>query len=123
MSNFKIKKKVLKTSKLSIFSTIFKLSFIPQKSIFHIFFEEFVFFGELFIIYYIFYTLHPLKNAIYPPKIVISCFFYGICILGGTFDNLHIFYCILTLKNYHLSPENQYFVFFLWNSHFGRNIL
>jgi hypothetical protein len=23
--------------------------------------------------------------------------------------------------NYHLSPENRYFMFFLWNLHFGRN--
>jgi hypothetical protein len=27
------------------------------------------------------------------------------------------------LKNYHLSPENQYFIFFLWKSHFWRNFL
>jgi len=91
MSNFKIKKKVLKTSIFSIFLTLGKLSFIPRKSIFYIFFEEFVFFGELFIIYYIFYILHQLKNAIYPPKIDISCFFYGIRILGGTFYNFTFF--------------------------------
>ena len=91
MSNFKIKKKVLKTPSFSIFSTLGKLSFIPRKSIFYIFFEEFVFFGELFIIYYIFYILHQLKNAIYPPNIVISCFFYGIRILGGTFYNFTFF--------------------------------
>ena len=57
--------------------------------------------------------------AIHPPKIVISCFFCGIRILGGTFRNSSFFrpwkYC-------YSSPENRYFMFFLWNSHFGRNI-
>jgi hypothetical protein len=27
------------------------------------------------------------------------------------------------LKNYYLSPENQYFIFFLWKSHFQGNFL
>ena len=50
MSNFKIKKKVLKTPSFSIFSTLGKLLFIPRKSIFHIFFVEIAFSGELFVI-------------------------------------------------------------------------
>ena len=51
MSNFKNKKKVLKTPTFSIFSTPEKLSFIPRKSIFCVFFMEFAFWEELFIIY------------------------------------------------------------------------
>jgi hypothetical protein len=54
MSNFKIKKKVLKTPTFSIFSTPEKLSFIPRKSIFCIFFMEFAFWGELLINYIFF---------------------------------------------------------------------
>jgi hypothetical protein len=83
MSNFKIKKKVLKTPSFSIFLTLGKLSFTPRKSIFRVFFMEIAFWGELFI-------------------------------------NLH-FFRYLPLKIYHLSSENQYFMFFLWKSHFWGN--
>jgi hypothetical protein len=31
------------------------------------------------------------------------------------------FSIFINLKNYHLSPENRYFVFFLWKSHFWGN--
>ena len=84
MSNFKIKKKVLKTPTFSIFSTLGKLSFIPRKSIFRVFFMEIAFSGELLI-------------------------------------TLHFFPIFLPLKIYHLSPENRYFVFFLWNLEFRGN--
>jgi hypothetical protein len=84
MSNFKNKKKVLKTPSFSIFSTLGKLSFIPRKSIFRVFFMEIAFSGELLI-------------------------------------NLHFFPIFLPLKIYHLSPENRYFMFFLWKSHFWGN--
>ena len=49
MSNFKIKKKVLKTLTFSIFSTIRKMQFIPQKSISHIFYTISAFLGEHFV--------------------------------------------------------------------------
>jgi len=51
MSNFKIKKKVLKTSIFSIFLNFKKLLFILQKLIFHVFFMEIAFSGELLVIY------------------------------------------------------------------------
>jgi hypothetical protein len=57
MSNFKIKKKVLKNWILSTFWPFFnywKLLFIPRKSIFHVFFAEFAFWEEHFIIHHFF---------------------------------------------------------------------
>ena len=59
MSNFKIKKKVLKTPSFSIFLTLGKLSFIPRKSIFRVFFMEIAFLGELLINLHFFRYFYP----------------------------------------------------------------
>ena len=64
MSNFKIKKKVLKSWWFSLFSTFFlpwKMLFIPRKSIFHVFFVEFSFWGEHFVIHHFFSFFRPWK--------------------------------------------------------------
>jgi len=111
MSNFKIKKKVLKTLIFSIFSTFFiveKLSFILEKSIFHIFFMEFEFSEELFVILNFFNCFNHYKLQFIPLNSIFHVFFMEFTFLEEHFVILHFLSCFILYGMIFLS----FFVFF-----------
>ena len=89
MSNFKNKKKVLKSWILSLFSPFFyfkKLLFIPRKSIFRVFFIKFAFFWgtfDKFAFFRSFFDIFILKNISFiPRKSIFHVFFMEIAFWG-----------------------------------------
>jgi hypothetical protein len=103
MSNFKIKKKVLKTLTFFMFSTIWKMLFIPWKSTFRVFFMKIRILGGTFDnLYFIFLTYFMLCDVLWHFCLFL---FYPSIIKYFFIKNVPIIYPSLSKKHLKLSKN------------------